>query len=341
MKMSRTSSPRDRRSSFTGGLTLPSDHQPDLALLAARGGKALKQFEATQANPQVQMQVARSLPTAASGRTMAALAADTASASEDERTSAAVSTLVGDFHDRFWLPRDAAGDVAASSAASAAALSSDPGQRSVAAHLYAVRTTQRLVKQVRDRLLPPPARLIAACASARFLQSAGDAQLTGLSSHASLGGALSRSVFQVLATVRHRAPAEPAFGANTSFGIELEAAVGAAVHAELCRVFDEVSQVNALLVSARAVDSRRVGGNGEGEGRAALPPQPQPIAPRSKDPGARSKRNSKDPGASNDEAYRQAQERIYALERQVASLQHQLRTQFQASVEEDQAVAPG
>ena len=95
--MSRTSSPRDRRSSFTGGLTLPSDHQPDLALLAARGGKALKQFEATQANPQVQMQVARSLPTAASGRTMAALAADTASASEDERTSAAVSTLVVTF----------------------------------------------------------------------------------------------------------------------------------------------------------------------------------------------------------------------------------------------------
>ena len=107
----------------------------------------------------------------------------------------------------------------------------------------------------------------------------------------------------------------------------MEAAVGAAVHAELCRVFDEVSQVNALLSRARAVDSRRGGGEGEGAegpGMAALPPQqPQPSGSRSKD----------------SDAYRQAEERIYVLERQVASLQHQLRTQFQASVDQTQTVA--
>ena len=81
------------------------------------------------------------------------------STSDDARTSPLVSSLVGDFHDRFWLPRDAAGDAAAASAASIAAMSSDPGQRSVAAHLYAVRTTQRLVQQatltVRHQLAKP------------------------------------------------------------------------------------------------------------------------------------------------------------------------------------------
>ena len=33
----------------------------------------------------------------------------------------------------------------------------------------------------------------------------------------------------------------------------MEAAVGAAVHAELCRVFDEVSKVNSLLAGAHVV----------------------------------------------------------------------------------------
>ena len=144
---------RERRGSFTSGLTLPNEMQPDLALLAARGGKALKEFEPASQDDE---QAAGSRPWPPATVSMAdSMVADTVSASEEQRTSAAVSALVGDFHDRFWLPRDAAGDSAASSAAAAAALSTDPGQRSVAAHLYAVRTTQRLVKQVCSKPRPP------------------------------------------------------------------------------------------------------------------------------------------------------------------------------------------
>ena len=43
---------------------------------------------------------------------------------------------------------DAHGDAAASAAAALAALSDDPGKRSVAAHLFTVRTTQRTIQQV-------------------------------------------------------------------------------------------------------------------------------------------------------------------------------------------------
>jgi hypothetical protein len=127
---------------------------------------------------------------------------DAPSASEAERTSAGVTSLVSNFHDRFWLPRDAAGDAAAASSACIAALSADAGQRSVAAHLYAVRTTQRLVSQV-------------------------------------------------LHAVHHRAPEVDELR-GPEFSSELETAVGAAVHSELCRVFDEVSRVYRLMCERKA-----------------------------------------------------------------------------------------
>jgi hypothetical protein len=209
------------------------------------------------------------------------------SASEETRTSPAVSTLVGDFHDRFWLPRDAAGDTAASSAASVAALSTDPGQRSVAAHLYAVRTTQRLVQQV-------------------------------------------------LATVRHRAPTEPAFGVNTNFGVELEAAVGAAVHAELCRVFDEISRINALLCAKHAAfpglprDGRSLG-RSEGKTPSGAPaPGHAPTSANtsgSRSPSTSPRRiplgSSRD-AAAVDQTLEEAGQHIYMLQKQVYSLERQL-----------------
>ena len=204
------------------------------------------------------------------------------SSSEEQRTSTAVSTLVGDFHDRFWLPRDAAGDAAAASAASVAALSSDPGQRSVAAHLYAVRTTQRLVKQV-------------------------------------------------LATVRHRAPNEPAFGVDANFGCEMETAIGAAVHAELCRVFDEVSRVNAVLCAKHAAmpdPSRGAGYIAGPSAPAAAPGQaPSTSAKKSANPTpahAPAARTLPKEPIGADEALEDAGQHIYMLQKQVDSLERQL-----------------
>ena len=58
------------------------------------------------------------------------------------------TTLLGEFHDRFWLSRKAHGEAAAGAAAALAGLSETPGKRSVAAHLYTVRATQRVIDQV-------------------------------------------------------------------------------------------------------------------------------------------------------------------------------------------------
>ena len=49
-----------------------------------------------------------------------------ASPAECVRASPAARTLVGDFHDRFWLTREAHGDAAAAAATALAALSDDP-----------------------------------------------------------------------------------------------------------------------------------------------------------------------------------------------------------------------
>ena len=68
--------------------------------------------------------------------------------SEKERAQPAPRTLVSDFHDRFWMARDAQGDAAASAAASLAALSEQASRRSAAAHLYSVRATHRVAAQV-------------------------------------------------------------------------------------------------------------------------------------------------------------------------------------------------
>ena len=151
----------------------------------------------------------------------AAPSASIPSASEDTRTAPVVSNLVGDFHDRFWLPRAAAGDSAAASAASLAALSSDPAQRSVSAHLYAVRATQRLVRQV-------------------------------------------------LATIRYRIPDDKRLQ-GSSVAAELESAVGAAVHSEFCRVFDDVSKVYSLLGDRMVAMSPTPQ---QGPGLRPRPPQP-------------------------------------------------------------------
>ena len=285
----RMSSGKGRRGSFKchGGFSLPAEMLPDVALLQPPGSTT-QRFSTPAPAPApaaVQhMSEHHHHPPNMTSTMLHAAQLQEPSASEDTRTSPAVSTLVGDFHDRFWLPRDAAGDTAASSAASVAALSTDPGQRSVAAHLYAVRTTQRLVQQV-------------------------------------------------LATVRHRAPTEPAFGVNTNFGVELEAAVGAAVHAELCRVFDEISRINALLCAKHAAfpglprDGRSLG-RSEGKTPSGAPSpghaptsantSGSPSPPRI--PRIRSSHNA----AAVDQTLEEAGQHIYMLQKQVYSLERQL-----------------
>lgn len=124
--------------------------------------------------------------------------AEAPSDAEAVRAADDVSRLVGDFHDRHWLARGETGDVAAASAATIAAISSDARQRSTAAHLYAVRTSQRLVSHV-------------------------------------------------MHVVANRAPRNATQLKGEEFAAELESAVGAAMHAELCRIFDEVSHVHGLI----------------------------------------------------------------------------------------------
>ena len=154
-------------------------------------------------------------------------AADAPSETEAMRAAPAVSSLVGEFHDRFWLPRGETGDMAAASAASIAAISPDPGQRSVAAHLYAVRVAQRLTSQVGH-------------------------------------------------VVRHRAPKPvPPELRGADFHAELESAIGAAVHAELCRVFDEVGALYLLMRDQHATigsGGGGCGGRGGHHGAHAPPP---------------------------------------------------------------------
>ena len=151
------------------------------------------------------------------------------SESEAHRTSSVVPHLVGEFHDRFWLPRGDVGDAAAASAASIAAVSPNPGQRSAAAHLYAVRTTQRV-----------------------------------------------RS--QVMHVVAHRAPRHPALQGD-DFAADIEAAVGAAVHAELCRLFDEVSAMHGMMKAQLMAHGQFKAGRtqqAEDASQPASPTSPQP-----------------------------------------------------------------
>ena len=121
-----------------------------------------------------------------------------AAVSEGLRAAPPARTLVGDFHDRFWMTRDAHGDAAASAATALAALSEEAGRRSAAAHLYAVRATQRAVKQV-------------------------------------------------TAVVRHRLGGSIDDDNQRELAGEVETAVGAALHTELCHLLDEVSSTHHLV----------------------------------------------------------------------------------------------
>ena len=67
----------------------------------------------------------------------------------DESAPSAEAALLQKLHESNYLPRTAAGDAAAASAASVAAISPDVSQRKTAAHLYALRTASRIAPQLR------------------------------------------------------------------------------------------------------------------------------------------------------------------------------------------------
>ena len=125
-----------------------------------------------------------------------------ASPAECVRASPAARTLVGDFHDRFWLTREAHGDAAAAAATALAALSDDPAKRSVAAHLYAVRGVKRVVGQA-------------------------------------------------MRAAEHRLKVEGK--AKADFAVDIETAIGAALHSEVCHILDDVSGTHHLVCHQAAV----------------------------------------------------------------------------------------
>lgn len=153
------------------------------------------------------------------------------SEAEKSRASPCVTSTVGQFHDRHWLPRNAVGDEAAASSACVAALSSDPTQRSVAAHLYAVRAAQRLVSQVVHTVR-------------HHVRSEDDDQPI------TVGG--------VEVDGRKSAADWMRTEMGEEFVAELETAVGASMHSELCRMFDEMSGTyNLMLKRSQDVVARQ------------------------------------------------------------------------------------
>ena len=284
----RMSSGKGRRGSFKchGGLSLPAEMLPDVALLQPPGSTT-QRFSTPAPAPApaaVQhMSEHHHHPPNMTSTMLHAAQLQEPSASEDTRTSPAVSTLVGDFHDRFWLP-------------------------------WRSRRHSCLIC------------CICCCAQHRPGAALG-------------GGTPIRSAYDTKACAtgsRHRPASRPnraGFGVNTNFGVELEAAVGAAVHAELCRVFDEISRINALLCAKHAAfpglprDGRSLG-RSEGKTLSGAPSpghaptsantSGSPSPPRI--PRIRSSHNA----AAVDQTLEEAGQHIYMLQKQVYSLERQL-----------------
>lgn len=272
--------------------------QPPLELVKSRGPVSAKQA----AN-------------AADHGRKAALGGTMVGSSEAEGGAEAVSHLVGDFHDRFWLSRDASGDAAAASSAALTALSADASKRSAAAHLYAVRTTQRLIKQV-------------------------------------------------MLVVRHRLTGDDRrIASSPEFEAELESAVGAAVDAELCGIFDEMSAVHELQCSQHAVIPRARPAAAAAEGgpaaqspsRGSHPPycgtsRPPSLATSTTSTPANRRRHASSRQAADAQlaasapheltevaARRQRGAEIHALRQQIGALQQRL----QDALREQQATCGG
>jgi len=77
-----------------------------------------------------------------------------------------------------------------------------------------------------------------------------------------------RAIGQVMRTVKHRGGLEEGGKAQQrEFAAELESAVGAALHSEVCHVLDELSRVHSQLIQLPAPSGGFGGGDGSRDGR--------------------------------------------------------------------------